>query len=428
MSAKAQNQFILFFTGVLLIGSGMLIMIFNETIVFPLFFLVAVAFFIDGLSHLVRFLLQKGLNWKLLQDSLIKLIIGFIIYYLPIVPIHLLLILFGGYTAIKGFAKIINYRTLRRSHLPGWYQLLVSGIFLLTIGFLLLFSPFFNLDQTLRIFGLYFLMYGIVNLYFFLLNFLERSKLDQFKRKIRISLPSIIEAFIPKMVLKETSSFLTPSAEPNAVPDFIDRKNDQVPNLEIFIHVTEKSFGAIGHLDLYFDGEIISYGNYDEHSYHLFDTMGDGVLMHSSKEEYIPFCIRYSQKTLFGFGIVLSDEQILALREALADLKKDAYPWHSRLERAIMKGETATTNEYTDYASEVYDQINARFYKFRKEPFKSYFVLTTNCVLLADTLLDGTGIDLLKQNGILSPGTYLHYLRREFKKADSNVVSYEIYN
>ncbi|MGX7420386.1 HdeD family acid-resistance protein [Carnobacterium gallinarum] len=428
MSAKSQNQLILFLTGSLLIGAGTLIMVFNETIFFPLFFLVALAFLIDGLSHLVRFLLQRGQDWKLLQDSVIKLVIGFIIYYLPIVPIHLLMMLFGGYTAIKGFAKFINYRTLRKSRLPGWYQLLVSGIFLLTIGFLLLFSPFFNLDQTLNIFGLYFLMYGFVNLYFFLLNFLERTKIDQFKRKIRISLPSIVEAFIPKMVLKETTTFLKPSTEPNAIPDFIDKKNDQIPNLEIFIHVTEKSFGAIGHLDLYFDGEIISYGNYDEHSFHLFDTMGDGVLMHSSKEEYIPFCIRYSQKTLFGFGISLTDEQLLAVRGALAELKEEAYQWHSKLELALMSGEQATTADYTDYASEVYDQIDAQFYKFHKEPFKSYFVLTSNCVLLADTLLEATGIDLLKQNGILSPGTYLHYLRQEFKKPDSNVVSYEIYN
>ena len=85
-------------------------------------------------------------------------------------------------------------------------------------------------------------------------------------------------------------------------------------------------------------------------------------------------------------------------------------------------------NDYSDYASDVSKEIAASFYKFKNEPFKSYFVLTTNCVLLADTILGPSGIDLLKLNGILSPGTYLHYLRQELKKTDSNVISYEIYN
>lgn len=428
MSTKYQNQFILFCTGILLVALGGIIIVFNETIFMPLFFLVAIAFFIDGLSHLIRFFIHKQKDWKLLQDSSIKVFVGLIIYYLPTVPIHLVMMIFGGYTAIKGFAKIIAYRTLRKSHLAGWYQLLVSGIFLLTIGFLLLFSPFFRLNQTLNTFGLYFLMYGIVNLYFFLLNLLERTKIDDFKRKIRITLPIFVEAFLPKMVLKETNNFLKTSSDPSSISEFVDKKNDLVPNLEIFIHVTEKSFGAIGHMDLYFDGEIISYGNYDEASYRLFDTMGDGVLMTSSKEDYIPFCIKYSQKTLFGFGIILTDEQVVKVRNAISELKSTATPWRSELELALMDNPNINPNDYSDYASDVSKEIAASFYKFKNEPFKSYFVLTTNCVLLADTILGPSGIDLLKLNGILSPGTYLHYLRQELKKTDSNVISYEIYN
>ena len=84
--------------------------------------------------------------------------------------------------------------------------------------------------------------------------------------------------------------------------------------------------------------------------------------------------------------------------------------------------------QYNDYASVLYQNTGAKFYKFRSGRFQKYFVLGANCCRLADLIIGKSGIDLLKMNGIITPGTYYDYLNREFQKKNSIVVSRHIYN
>jgi hypothetical protein len=44
-----------------------------------------------------------------------------------------------------------------------------------------------------------------------------------------------------------------------------------------------------------------------------------------------------------------------------------------------------------------------------------------------DTLVGKTGIDLIKINGIITPGAYLDYLDRLYDRGDSIVVSRTLY-
>ena len=68
-------------------------------------------------------------------------------------------------------------------------------------------------------------------------------------------------------------------------------------------------------------------------------------------------------------------------------------------------------------------ETDGELYKFIKSKFKSYFVLSTNCVLLADTIVGQAGTDILSPKGFIAPGTYQAYLDREFEKPNSIVVS-----
>ena len=81
----------------------------------------------------------------------------------------------------------------------------------------------------------------------------------------------------------------------------------------------------------------------------------------------------------------------------------------------------------TYYANRIYKATGAKMYKFKKSKFKTYFVFTTNCVLLADSILEKAGVDLLGINGIITPGTYYDYLNREFQKETLFVVSRRVY-
>ena len=75
----------------------------------------------------------------------------------------------------------------------------------------------------------------------------------------------------------------------------------------------------------------------------------------------------------------------------------------------------------------MYNATGAKFYKFNSGKFKTYFVLNTNCVKLADEILGKCGINIIKISGIITPGAYYDYFDREFGFKKSNVVSKTIY-
>ena len=68
-------------------------------------------------------------------------------------------------------------------------------------------------------------------------------------------------------------------------------------DLEIFIHTSESSFFlAMGHVDICYQGQVISYGSYDPHSERLFGTIGDGVLFKANRENILNFVREKARK------------------------------------------------------------------------------------------------------------------------------------
>lgn len=432
LSIVRLNQLYLFFTGILLLGSGTFIMQKNVSLLPMLTLAITGGLLIDSISHFFQFFIKKNQQRRSLLDALTGLGLAAIFHFSQI-PFYLLAIVFGAYLILKGVALLVNYHTYRQNKLTGRFNLFISGFFQVVIGGVLLWSPRLAIGDILVIIGFYFALYGIANLFLTLQTFISEDTKNRLKRKIRLTPPVFIEAFVPRTVLKETNALLNPELSKTEKKEEIalsEKKSDAQPDLEIFIHVTEKSYGSIGHMDLCFDGEIISYGNYDEDSYRLFDTVGDGVLISTQKEAYIRFCIEHNQKTLFGFGIQLNPQQCLEIQQKIAELKSDCYSWKSHLEKANDAGASYTiqTNPFPDYASCLYAATHCQLFKFNHGKFKRYFVLTTNCVLLADTIIGPSGIDLLTINGILTPGAYLDFLNHEFKRENSNVVTYQVYN
>ena len=151
--------------------------------------------------------------------------------------------------------------------------------------------------------------------------------------------------------------------------------------------------------------------------------VGDGVLYFCDRDKYIDLCKRESQKTLFGYGIVLTPEMEKAVQKKLAELKQLTIPWEPSADK-IMTGDGK--EDYT-YAYKIRHETDGELYKFIKSKFKSYFVLSTNCVLLADTIVGQAGTDILSPKGFIAPGTYQAYLNREFEKPNSIVVSKHVY-
>ncbi len=59
--------------------------------------------------------------------------------------------------------------------------------------------------------------------------------------------------------------------------------------------------------------------------------------------------------------------------------------------------------------------------------FKTYFVLSTNCVLLADSMQEKLGLTIRSPKGFIIVGTYQDYLDLEYTKPNGLVVSRSIY-
>jgi hypothetical protein len=85
------------------------------------------------------------------------------------------------------------------------------------------------------------------------------------------------------------------------------------------------------------------------------------------------------------------------------------------------------SSKTANYSSKLKSQAKAKFFKFKKGKFKNYFVLGTNCVLLADQLIGVAGLDIVKINGIITPGSYYDCLNQEFYSRNNLVVSRKIY-
>ena len=139
--------------------------------------------------------------------------------------------------------------------------------------------------------GAYLVLLGISNIRDGIL-FDKDQQGQELKRRFRISLPVIFAAFIPAKELKRFNQFLQKRELGGThKPLSIGEKRRRGKGIRNFVHTSDSNlFGAIGHVDICYQGKVISYGSYDPFSERLFGTIGDGVLFKVDKEPYIELC------------------------------------------------------------------------------------------------------------------------------------------
>ena len=306
---------------------------------------------------------------------------------------------------------------------------IIFGLYLLylVVSIPIIFSPLKNLNKVLTIIGIYTILLGVNYIIDFITFIIPKRVKNKIRRNIRISLPVFIEAIIPYTVLNEINYLL--DKDNYDKPFVFEEKSEAITaDLEVFVHISNRGFNRMGHVDLCYKGKVISYGNYDDKSVKLKTMIGDGVIFTTTKEKYIPFCIKHSKKTIFVFGLKLTERQRKNIEKTIDKLFDNVYCWEPPYLQEKGRKKLANANKHNDYASKLYQATNAKFYKVKSGRFKHYFVLGSNCCKLADYIIGKSGIDLLKMNGIITPGTYYEYLNREFQKKNSMVVSRKIYN
>lgn len=404
-------------SGLLSIVLGIILILFQDSFYFSVIDIIVFFFLILGIKDFIIYFLKKEKKKSFLY-SFSNLVFALILSVFNKIPYSFFPIVVGLYSLLNAILQFIDLVIYLKNTGNFLFSKTLYFILYLVSGLILIFFPLKQINIFLKIVGCYLILIGIRLIFDAILQRIPLKYKNRIKRRIRVSLPVIFECFIPYALLKEINESLKVD-DKKFVYDI--NKSTENPDIEVIVHTSARGFNKMGHVDLYFNGEIISYGNYDEDSRSIFDLFGDGVVFNTTRDEYISFCIEHSKKTLFVFGIRLTDNQRKRIEKEIKKLKSNLIRWYSPIEEYPDK-------ECKDYASCLYKKTKAKFYKFKTGNFKTYFTLGNNCCLLADSIIGKSGIDLLKMNGLITPGTYYEYLNREFMKKGSFVVSRYIYN
>jgi hypothetical protein len=395
---------------------GIAILIFNNKLFSSFISIILLVMLVSCIKGLIHLILNKEQNKLAIITALANTLLVCLALYFVEIQVALIIMLFAIYLTLNGIIKFINVYLYKKDNEKKIIGELIEGILYFTFGIVTFFAPNIHMQQMLIIIGIYLILLG--GDYF--LDFLDQNNIHI--KRMRIPLPTFIDAFIPFSILKKVNHL----SNENEIID-LNKKNEPV-DLEIFVHVSEHAFGKFGHVDLCFKNEVLSYGNYDKDTRKLNEIFGSGVVFTTNKEDYIPFCIEYSNKTLFSFGIKLNQKQFKQVEEEINKIKENLVAWEPAYVKALKQNKKVKEENYQDYSSMLYKKAHATFYKFKTGKMKTYFVLGTNCGTLVDKIIRSSGADVLKMSGIITPGTYYDFLEREYMKKESNVVSKKIFN
>ena len=419
--------------GAAMLTLGIVIVCQRELLITPVAVFSGAVLILHGIRNLIDFVTRGGkLAEKRKKAKLITAVwniaLGIVLLTLPELSFTLAAILLGAYLLFNAASKLADFIIAKADRQHGHFTELISFAFYMTFAGMLLAN---RLRSTafLIISGVYCILFGAEMLTDFITVMMPQRVKNSLKRNIRISPPVFISTFMPLGTLRYINEYISLN---DRLPDFEggNRNGDMPPDIEIMVHVSNNGSGKVGHLDLYFDGEVISYGNHDWSSHRLFSVFGDGILFTAEKEPYIEFSVTHDRKMIFSYGLRLTPEQRAAVKTEVEKLKSQTVPWKPPFQIAVEEkgADNVKLSDHHDYCSILWNGTHAKFFKFRKGKFKTYSILSTNCVLLTDEILGRAGTDIVCISGISSPGIYYDYLERLYLSQTSMVISKNIYS
>ncbi len=406
---KAYTSSISLLIGFSLLVVGILILVFNQDLYNHTINVLLMLTIANGFIQIIGILLKKHKK-NVLFYAVINILSSLFLLFFPVIPRAFFPILFAIYMIICSVAKLINFILLKRINDDKWLVELIKAILLMVLGLSILLFPISWIDFLLLGTGIYFIILGVSFILHEIIQFIP----SKHKNKIKINLPLWLEAIIPYIALSNLNYLLLSKSSKDK--KVIDKKPSK---LEIMIHTSNNGFNKVGHIDICYNGTVISYGNYDDSSKRYKELVGDGVLFKAPKDKYIPFCIKHSKKVLFGFGINLTEAQDIEIQKKIRELEQKLVSWNPPC--------VFNKENNKDYASSLYNATKAEMYKFKDGKFKTYFVLGVSCCDLANEIIGISGIDILKMNGFISPGTYYDRLNREYMARTGLVLYRNVY-
>ena len=197
--------------GLFIISLGIIIIVVNVSFYELIIFIFSVFIIINALYNIINYFLKhKKLN---LINSIINIILGYLMLIIPKIPLSVLPIIFAIYIIFNGIVKMVNAYQMYKNKVKGKWSEGGSALVYIVFGIILLFSPLIHIRIVLNIIGIYLVLYGLSFIGDFISTIIPTKTKKNLKRKVRITLPVFIAAFVPHKVLKELNEFLQDSKE-----------------------------------------------------------------------------------------------------------------------------------------------------------------------------------------------------------------------
>lgn len=367
-----------------------------------------------GLGSINNFisLIQKKSQYTSVIKVFLNMTVSILLMFFPNLFYTFIPYILGWWALINAIVYFFIFYSSRLNQSKGTISILLKSILTLFFSILLLTSPLSRLHLVGIIGGIYLIFYGIVTLIEGLSDLLSDEKKNIIVRHFNFPIPIFISALAPIQLytaIKRQIKQQKIHYYRNAIKTDYD--------LEVYIYIKGDGFESFGHVDIGYKDKVYSYGCHDPLHRQLGGSLGDGVMIIADRDSFINQAIK-SKSLIVSFGIKCSVDQIKTIEKRIESLLASSYQWYPT---------GYYSDSANDYASRVYHSTKATMYKFKEGKFKTYFVFSTNCVLLSDTLLKNDGLDLLNLDGINTPGRYLQFLEHEFSKVNTDVKGKIIY-
>lgn len=419
---KQVEKYSYLISGLLWIIVGLFLIIEKQLFVVNISILFSSVLLIIGIGRLVKVVVPKrerNLEQKLvlLTTGVSDWVLAFLIYFFRLSWPAFLSKAIGYYQLFIGVSLFISWLLLRRDRVSGRVGILLASVINLIWGVAsIAIKSSETVDSVVARLGFYLVFIGLTILMDARDYYLSQRTKTRVKRRIRVPLPVIFTILLPKKMLDKINHFIQEELSMSEWTSPELKETDRQPVLKVFIHVGEDGFNQMGHVDLSYKGRVYAYGNYDIDSERLLGAIGEGVLFSLDDQDYIDYCLQ-DNKTLSEYRLVLTAAQEVEFEKNLNDILKNTQAW-----------EPTSPTQLASYLGKMTQKYKVETFKFKSSRYKTYFVLGTNCVLLADQLIGTSGLDLLAMVGILAPGTYYDYFEKEFQKPNSIVVGKAVHN
>lgn len=423
MFAKSINAASLLLNGVTFIVLGICLFFINNLTLKVLLLIFGGLTILFGIFSILKLLWEKQVKnaWLSIINGIQDIIIGILIFIFSDFILHSLGVCFGIYLLLHTIINCIEYFIYRKYQIKGRLRIILNILFLILFLIPLLFNKEQNIQVTSIILGIYLIGYGFTKITDFFTILIPIRTTNRIKRQIQIPLPVIFNAFIPRRLISLVNEMLEVEND-----SFNYQKQSAIPDIYVLIHLAKSGTAAMGHMEIAFEEKIYSYGNYDMHSRSLFDAIGDGVILVADKKKYIEYMVYKKDRYLVEFGLSLTNKEKKVAKEQLEKLiSTNTVPYYSDLELA--EKDLLPKENYQDMSSEIFKYADGKFYKITKGKYRKFFVLKTNCAMVAQYVLSSIGKQILCVNGIITPGAYYDYLNARFKLKNTNVISRKVY-